>query len=431
MKEMQPQNGATRRTFLKGALLASAPLLAGATMPVAESEAAAGAADDRSRWLRIVERVSNPVLKAISEQRLRATMPVEAAEGLREARSQSTHLEAVGRLLTGLAPWLEAAPGSDASEEALRSRYRGWARMAIRYGTDPHSPDAFNFGTNSQSLVDAAFLAQAIVRAPNQLWARLDGATKENVLHALRATRSIQPGFSNWLLFSAIIEACLCKIGEPWDTVRVDYALREHQQWYVGDGMYGDGPQFHWDYYNSFVIQPMLLNILDAVDTATDRWRPMRTPALERARRYAAIQERLISPEGTFPAIGRSLAYRFGALQLLAEMALRQQLPEAVHPAQVRAAITAVMTRMIAAKGTFDAEGWLTIGFAGHQPAIGETYISTGSCYLCSAAWLPLGLPATDQFWSAPAQPWTAQKIWGGENVGTDHALSESAPRAS
>lgn len=398
-------------------------------MPMAENEtiAATGAfagTSDRAQWLQIVERVSNPVLKACSEQRLRASMPVEATEGLREARAQSTHLEAVGRLLTGLAPWLEAAPGSDTSEEALRSRYREWARLAIRYGVDPHSPDAFNFGTNRQSLVDAAFLAQAIVRAPNELWARLDDTTKENVVRAMRATHPVEPNFNNWLLFCAMIEAFLCKIGESWDLLRIDYALREHQQWYSGDGTYGDGPQFHWDYYNSFVIQPMMLNVLDAVGAATDRWISMRPPILERARRYAEIQERLISPEGTFPPIGRSLAYRFGALQLLSEMALRHELPVAVHPAQVRAALSAVMARMIAAKGTFDGQGWLTIGFAGHQPALGEPYISTGSCYLCAAAWLPLGLAATDEFWSAPARPWTAQRIWGGEDVGADHALS-------
>jgi hypothetical protein len=425
---MPSQPSTSRRAFLKEALLVSAPLLAGpATLGTEDAKKAAerpsSKADERTRWLEIVERVSQPVLQAMSEQKLRATMPVEAAEGQREARSQSTHLEAVGRLLTGLAPWLEAAPGKNAAEESLHSRYREGARLAIRYGTDPHSPDAFNFGTNSQSLVDAAFLALGIVRAPNQLWAKLDAATKENVVRALRATHSIQPGQSNWLLFPAMIEACLCKIGEPWDAERVDYALSKHQQWYVGDGTYGDGPQFHWDYYNSFVIQPMLLNILDAVDAATDRWRPMRAATLDRARRYAAIQERMISPEGTFPAVGRSLAYRFGAFQLLAEMALRHQLPEGVRPAQVRNALTAVMTRMMAAKGTFDSKGWLTIGFSGHQPAIGEPYISTGSCYLCSAAWLPLALPATDEFWRAPAQPWTAQKIWGGENVGTDHAL--------
>ena len=83
------------------------------------------------------------------------------------------------------------------------------------------------------------------------------------------------------------------------------------------------------------------------------------------------------------------------------------------------------MTRMTAAPGTFDARGWLTIGFAGHQPAIGEAYISTGSLYLCSAAWLPLGLPSSDPFWSDPPRPWTARQVWSGMNLPTDHAVSD------
>lgn len=87
--------------------------------------------------------------------------------------------------------------------------------------------------------------------------------------------------------------------------------------------------------------------------------------------------------------------------------------------------MTAVMTRMIAAEGTFDSKGWLTIGFAGHQPTIGENYISTGSCYLCSAAWLPLGLASSDPFWSAPAAQWTAQKAWSGVNLKNDHAIAD------
>jgi hypothetical protein len=426
---MASEGKATRRNFLKSALLASAPLLGtpsaqGAERGAQEQENHSGA-DDRAKWLAIVERVAQPVLEAISQQKLRATMPVEAAPGQEEARRQSTHLEAVGRLLCGLAPWLDAEPGNDPAEEALRNRYREWARLAIKYGTDPLSPDAFNFGSNRQSVVDAAFLALAVVRAPKELWANLDSPTKDNLVRALAETRKIQPGFNNWLLFSAMIEAFFSKFGQPWDTMRIDYALRQHQEWYKGDGVYGDGPEFHWDYYNSFVIQPMMLNILDAVEKTTDRWAPLRKPVEARAGRYAAIQERLISPEGTFPAIGRSLAYRFGALQLLAEMALRHDLPEGVLPAQVRCAMTAVMTRMIAAEGTFDSKGWLTIGFAGHQPTIGENYISTGSCYLCSAAWLPLGLASSDPFWSAPAAQWTAQKAWSGVNLKNDHAIAD------
>ena len=423
---MQSQGTATRRIFLKSALLASAPLLAGSATHAA-AEATLGPAtgrEDRKKWLAIVEQVSQPLLEAISQQKLRATMPVECAKGQEEASRNSTHLQAVGRLLCGLAPWLEAEPGNDPAEEKLRTRYREWARLAFRYGCDPKSPDALNFGNNQQSVVDAAFLALAIVRAPNELWARLDSATKDNLVRAMVETRKVQPGFNNWLLFSAIIEAMFCKCGQPWDTMRIDYALRQHQQWYKGDGLYGDGPDFHWDYYNSFVIQPMLLNVLDCV-RSTRRWEMMRKPVEARAIRYAAIQERLISPEGTFPAIGRSLAYRYGAFQHLAEMSLRHQLPEGVHPAQVRCALTAVMSRMNAAKETFDDKGWLTIGFAGHQPSIAEPYISTGSLYLCSAAWLPLGLPPTDEFWSALAEPWTQQKAWSGVDIKTDHAIGE------
>ncbi len=306
-------------------MLASAPLLAGAGARgegrTAETQPSAFTRNDRAKWLAIVERVSQPVLEAISQQRLRATMPVETAPGMEEARRESTHLEAVARLLSGLAPWLEAEPGNDSAEESLRSRYREWARLAIRYGTDPQSPDALNFGTNQQSLVDAGVLALAIPRAPDELWTKLDSATKDNLVAALVKTRKLQPSFNNWLLFSAMIEAFFCKYGRAWDTVRIDYALRQVQEWYKGDGTYGDGPEFRWDYLDSFVIHPMLLSILDAVQTITDRWTFLRKTVEERARRYAAVQERLISPEGTIPPVGRSLSYRFGTLHHLAEMA--------------------------------------------------------------------------------------------------------------
>ncbi len=176
--------------------------------------------------------------------------------------------------------------------------------------------------------------------------------------------------------------------------MRVDYALRQHDQWYKGDGVYGDGPAFHWDYYNSFVIQPMLLDVLDVCRDEMPAWKELAGRVELRARRHAAILERLIAPDGTFPAIGRSIAYRFGAFQLLAQMALRKALPDEVSPAQVRGALSAIIRRSIEAPGTFDANGWLRIGFCGHQPGVGETYISTGSLYLCAVGLLPLGLAA-------------------------------------
>ena len=117
-------------------------------------------------------------------------------------------------------------------------------------------------------------------------------------------------------------------------------------------------------------------------------------------------------------------SYRCGAFHLLAQSALRRALPDGVAPAQVRGALAAVIARTLGAAETFDADGWLRIGFCGHQAGIGEPYISTGSLYLCSVAFLPLGLPSTDPFWSDPDVPFTQQRAWSGRPFPIDHALA-------
>ena len=378
--------------------------------------------ESRDAWVRLVVKLSDPVLTNLAAGALHARMPVELSATATAERKDYAHLEAVGRLLAGIAPWLELGEEQSA-EGTQRARLAALARDGLRRATDPSSPDFLNFTRGRQPLVDAAFLAHAMVRAPRELLGKLDPATRRNLAEALRSTRAIQPAISNWLLFSAMVEAGLCLMDEPWDRLRVDYAVRQHQQWYKGDGLYGDGPTLHMDYYNSFVIHPMLLDVLRVTSRKTDEWKGIESEAVIRARRYAAIQERLVSPEGTFPPLGRSLAYRCGAFQLLGQMALRHELPEGVRPAQVRGAMSAVIDRTMNAPGTFDPGGWLTVGFAGHQPKIGESYISSGSAYLCAVGFLPLGLPASDPFWSDPSAPWTAKALWQGVDLPTDHAL--------
>src|SRR5206468_3207012 len=121
--------------------------------------------------------------------------------------------------------------------------------------------------------------------------------------------------------------------------------------------------------------------------------------------------------------VGRSIAYRCGAFHLLAQMALLRQLPAPLTGPRVRSALTEVMRRTLEAPGTFDNAGWLTVGFCGHQPHLGENYISTGSLYLCATVLLPLGLPPSDAFWSGAAEDWTAKRIWRGEDAPADHAI--------
>ena len=394
-----------------------------AGLGVAAQARAEAPESDRQYWVRIMNRVAEPVLTNLAAGTLKRNMPVESTAADLDGRRKVTHLEAIGRLLSGIAPWLEVLLPAG-PERDLQQRYADLARRAIRAGTDPQSPDFLNFRDGQQPLVDCGFLAQAVLRAPNELWKKLDRGTQKNLAAGLTASNVITPGQNNWLLFAATVQAALAAMGETWDAMRIDYAVRAHQQWYVGDGLYGDGPRFHWDYYNSFVIQPMLLDVLRNIGAHSKNWQSLVPDILARAKRYAAIQERLISPEGTFPVIGRSICYRTGAFQLLAQMALLGELPAPLTGARVRSALTAVMKRLMEAPGTFDDKGWLRPGFCGHQPHLGETYISTGSLYLCAAVFLPLGLPPDDAFWSAPAEDWTSRRMYRGEDAPADHAIT-------
>ncbi|MDB5231970.1 MAG: hypothetical protein JWN76_2775 [Chitinophagaceae bacterium] len=378
--------------------------------------------DERQFFIQSLTRIADPVLNALSKNELHKLMPVEAVNV--KERSITTHLEAFGRLLSGMSYWLELG-AANTPEGMLRKKYIDLSLRCIRNAFDSSSADFMYFNKDRQHVVDAAFFAEALLRAPTQLWEPLDAGTKHRILAAFKSSRVITPSYTNWLLFSATIEAALMKFGNEGDELRMDYAIKQFMLWYKGDGAYGDGPDFHWDYYNSFVIHPMLLETLDVI--RTDPKNPNTkyyADELKRAQRYAAVQERLISPEGTYPVIGRSLAYRFGAFHLLSKVAYMHALPAEVQPQQVRAALYTMIKKQIEAPGTFDQNGWLQIGMYGHQPKIGEGYISTGSLYLCSEAFLVLGLPETDIFWQGKDVPWTSLKVWSGENISTDHAIT-------
>jgi len=376
---------------------------------------------DRRYWVETLNRVTRPVFSALASRRLKATMPGEIAHTSRP-RDHVSHLEALGRALAGVAPWFEAehlAP----DEAACRDDLLALARESLRAACDPASPDALNFTQDRQPLVDAAFLAHGLLRAPRALWADLDSSTQALVIDALLRVRGIMPNWNNWLLFAAMVETFLHHATGQGDLLRIDYALRQHEQWYKGDGLYGDGPYFHWDYYNSYVIHPMLLEITRAMQKVHPEAAAWYPTLLQRAQRYAVIQERLIAPDGSFPVIGRSITYRVGAFQALAQVALWDLLPADLPPAQVRCALTAVIRRTLDAPGTFDPAGWLRLGLAGHQPGLAESYISTGSLYLCATGFLPLGLPPDHPFWSGDPLPWTAQRAWSGQDIPCDGAI--------
>lgn len=414
-----------RRFFIKAIPMAGVAGTIGTDKGLLKAMAAEKPApDDRAYNVDLLIRICRPVISRLSEGKLTASMPTEVAPDYAKPVTKVTYLEAFGRTLAGLAPWLELGP-DNTMEGSKRTAMLTMTRKAIAMAVDPASPDYMNFTGkfDAQPLVDGAFLAHGLMRAPNQLWGALTPTTQQQVIDALINLRSIKAFSNNWVLFSAIIDAMLLKFGAAWDRKPIDLAVQKIMEWYKGDSMYGDGAHFHYDYYNSFVIQPMLVDVLKVMVEKNEGGKENYELALKRMQRYGAILERQVSPEGTFPVVGRSMPYRNAAFQALAQIALEHKLPEDISPAQVRCALTAVNKRIFEAPGTFDQQGWLQIGFCGHQPEIADVYTSTGSLYLCTTGFLALGLPADDPFWSGAAQPWTAKKAWAGATVKKDHSI--------
>ena len=380
---------------------------------------------DRKFWLAQLDKMVRPMMRSLAHDSLRINMPTTVSIHIDNAehRKKVAYVEILGRVLSGIAPWLQGEGGS-AEEVALRKQYREWALQGLKNAMDSSAKDFMQFNIGGQQLVDASYIALAFHRAP-WLWQNLDAVSKERMLASLRTTRQFKPVFSNWLLFSAMTEAFFAENGYDWDPMRVDYAMMQLDEWYRGDGMYSDGTSYAFDYYNSYVIHPYLAAISDIINKKNNSYKALGEKIARRNQRYAIIQERLINTDGTYPATGRSIIYRGAAFQHLADMALRKKLPEQLSPASVRCALTAVIRKTLESPTTYTPTGWLTIGLYGSQPNLGDFYNNSGSPYICTNIFLPLGLPETDPFWANPPEQWTSQKIWSGsQDIKNDHSES-------
>ena len=408
---------------------------------------------DREVWVDIMYQMAEPVMKNMAEGKLQQVM--DTAGGCKNLELSPTwdkrnkkvaYMEAFGRLLAGLAPWLNL-PDDDTPESAKRKQLREWTRKAIINAVDPNSPDRLGWESGGQTLVDGAYVVEGLYRGYDSLWVPLPQETKDLYIKEIKGLRRYDPPYTNWFLFVGMEESFLMYVGADADPFRIKTAMSKVEEWYIGDGIYSDGPSFAFDYYNSFVIQPMYLECLEMIsarqggnsylirakdgkrNTANNRVKEVR----KRMQKWAVILERFISPEGTFPVVGRSIPYRMAVLQPLAQLAWRKQLPDELHNGQVRAAITAVANRMfygqvenpaVNAKQkshNYNEGGFLTIGFVGPHPNVADWYTNNGSLYMTSLAFMPLGLPATDPFWTDPAEKWTSKKAWEGDDFPKDH----------
>lgn len=382
---------------------------------------------DRQYWCSLAYKMAQPVLENMAKGELQKNMQTEFSPSFDNRNRKVLYMECFGRLMAGVAPWL-TLPDDATAEGKQRKQLREWALASYKNAVDPQNPDYLCWGIGGQNLVDAAYIAESFLRAYDTLWKPLDEVTKKRYLTEFAKLRHIAPPYTNWLLFSSTIESFMAKAGGDFDEFRINSACRKVEEWYVGDGWYADGPSFAFDYYSSYVFHPMYLETLQAmVDAKVNSrldYQKYYNRELKRCQKYSIILERFISPEGTFPAFGRSIPYRMATMQPLALMAWYQKLPKAkdLSNGQVRAAITKVLHRMFDQQNTFNEKGYLSIGFCGNsQKNVADWYTNNGSLYMTTLAFMPLGLPADHPFWTDAAQPWTQVKAWNNQQFPKDH----------
>ncbi len=383
---------------------------------------------DREYWVSQAYKMARPVLENMAKGELQKNMQTEFSPSFDNRNRKVVYMETFGRLMAGIAPWL-ALPDEDTAEGAMRKELREWALASYKHAVDPSSPDYLLWQGAGQALVDAAYVAESFLRAYDALWVPLDEVTKQRYIKEFTGLRKVDPPYTNWFLFSSVIESFMAKAGAPYDEFRVNTACRKVEEWYIGDGWYADGPVFAFDYYTSYVFHAMYLETLQAMidakaNTRID-YRKYYDRALKRAQKFSVILERFISPEGTFPVIGRSTPYRLAAMQPLALMAWYGKLPAELSNGQVRAALTKVMHRMFDIQDNYNSGGYLTIGFCGSQPETADWYTNNGSLYMTSLSFMPLGLAADHPFWTDAPQPWTQVKAWGGQPFPKDHRWAD------
>lgn len=132
---------------------------------------------DRKVWCDIIYRMATPVLSAMSEGNLSREMDLELSPYWGKRDKRVSYMECFGRLMAGLAPWL-TLPDDNTCEGKQRKQLREWALKSYTQAVNPESLDYLLWRKENQPLVDAAFLAQSLIRGYDTLWLQLDSITK-------------------------------------------------------------------------------------------------------------------------------------------------------------------------------------------------------------------------------------------------------------
>jgi hypothetical protein len=273
---------------------------------------------------------------------------------------------------------------------------------ALLDGTNPSNPYTYWGDINhlDQRIVESADIAVTIWMSRERVFNKMTRAEQEQVIAWLAQVDGKGTYTDNWILFTAMAQAVRHHLGFPAPEEDLDNRLLQIGEFYRGDGWYVDGPTDEFELYNAWMFgwHYFLWTWIDG-----DRRPDHRQLVLERGRSFIDGFLHFFGANGSYPAWGRSIVYRFAALAPFAVGHFLKIAPE--DPGLLRR-VSSGCIRYFYDRGLFDPDGhFVRQGYHGDFPPAAEAYISPGSPYWCCHGLFALTLDRDDPFWTATESP--------------------------
>lgn len=318
---------------------------------------------------------------------------------------QADRLESFARPLLLAAFWLQSAALPD--DEPLRERVADWLRAGLALGSDPRSPHYWGPDASyHQHHVEMGLLAIALQVAPAQLWDPLTKAEKELAARWFSTCRGGGIVNNNHLFMSVHILEFLKRIGHEHrtDAAVITAHLKQLETMHRGDGWFEDGINQAYDHYNAYAFHfygLMWARLHGRRDPArAQRWRDW-------AQLFVRDYQHFFAANGEVPAFGRSITYRFNAINVFGLAAAESctDLPQG----RLRRLCTRHLDFFLERPITQE-QGCLSCGFTDRWDKIIEPYSCAASPYWAAKGFTPLLMPPDHAFWNALEEPLPAEQ---------------------
>ena len=275
-------------------------------------------------------------------------------------------------------------------------------RQALLDGTDQSNPYTYwgDIGHLDQRIVESADIAVMIWMSRERVFNKMTSAEQEQIMSWLAQVDNKGTYTDNWILFIAMAQAVRHHLGFPAPVDDLDNRLLQIGEFYRGDGWYVDGPTDEFELYNAWMFgwHYFLWTFIDG-----DRRPDHRQQVLDRGRSFIHGFLHFFGANGSYPAWGRSIVYRFAALAPFAVGHFLKIAPE--DPGLLRR-VSSGCIRYFYDRGLFEPDGhFVRQGFHGDFPPAAEAYISPGSPYWCCHGLFALTFDRDDPFWTATESP--------------------------